>query len=135
MACHGCRNIPGLLVTMEWSWKNEGGWFVLVGNGLVAVFRNATVELAGSCTCCSRGSSNFSLSEMVAEFETDPCTMRHTSCEDIFLGRREKYFTSWLEEPGEADRLAATHQKPFCKFTCPLMWRCYDQCLRQLMDF
>lgn len=32
MGCHGCRNIPGLLMTTERSWKIEGGWFILVGN-------------------------------------------------------------------------------------------------------
>lgn len=37
MGCHGCWNIPGLLVTMERSWKNKGSWFILVGNVLVVI--------------------------------------------------------------------------------------------------
>lgn len=71
---------------------------------------------------------------MVVEFETEPCTVRHTSCEDVSLGRREEYFTSWLENPRKPV-VAVTHQDPFCKFIHPFMWWCYNHCLRQLMDF
>lgn len=58
---------------------------------------------------------------MVVEFETELCTMKHTSWKEVFLGRREKYFNSWLENLRKLV-VAVTHHDPFCKFTCPFRW-------------
>ncbi|XP_010563290.1 PREDICTED: transcription factor 7-like 2 [Haliaeetus leucocephalus] len=48
---------------------------------------------------------------MVVEFETESCTVKHTSCEDVSLGRREEYFTSWLENL----------RKPYLQMKWPLL--------------
>lgn len=70
-----CRNIPELLVSLKWSWKNKCGCFVLVDDGFPAT----SSKLAASAVV-----------EATSHSPKQSCTMRQTFCEDVFLGRREK---------------------------------------------